>query len=310
MNTANAIYGMIGSAALFWLLIGLILFLFQWPFSQGVMISLAAWCIGLAFTCGLKYLLTLSCRVAQYRSFYRIRPSGANLSALALECWYIGLGGSVLLGRVTQFLFAAAFWIGRIDVGFLSEDVSLFGYSFDYVPANFVKDLLVHEAHRHPYLERLAQIYLMKLRHKSFASPAGAAWRQLVVVALFPWTMKNRVFDEARRNEALASLENRQRVHKDEARWYGLEKVDIGAVTETAGEVFGGAVTGLATAAGLATAVTACKPAREAQETWKDVRVGEDAYPSQSEMPKRMGSESSLVYMSTRENENDEGLGH
>jgi hypothetical protein len=298
---------MLGSAALFWLLIALILFLFQWPFSQGVMISLTAWCIGLAFTCGLKYLLTLSCRVAQYRSFYRIRPSGANLSALALECWYIGIGGSVLLGRVTQFLFAAAFWIGRIDVGFLSEDVSLFGYSFDYVPTNFVKDLLVHEAHRHPYLERLAQIYLMKLRHKSFASPAGAAWRQLVVVALFPWTMKNRVFDEARRQEALTSLESRQRMHTEETRRYGLEKVNIGAVTETAGEVFGDAVTG------LATAVTARKPAREAQETWEDVMVGgivvTGTHASQSEIPKRMGSETSLVYMFTGENENDEGLG-
>jgi hypothetical protein len=277
---------MLGSAALFWLLIGLILFLFQWPFSQSLMISLTAWCIGLAFTCGLKYLLTLSCRVAQYRSFYRIRPNGANISALALECWYIGLGGSVLIGRVTQFLFAAAFWIGRIDVGFLSEDVSLFGYSFDYVPTNFVKDLLVHEAHRHPYIERLAQIYLMKLRHKSFASPAGAAWRQLVVVALFPWTMKNRVFDEARRQEALTSLESRKRMHEEETRRYGLEKMDIGA----AGEVLGDAVTG------LATAVTACKPTRETQETWQDMvseavssgAVATSAYASQSEIVTRM----------------------
>jgi hypothetical protein len=304
MNTANAIYGMIGSAALFWLLIGLILFLFQWPFSQGFMINLTAWCIGLGFTCGLKYLLTLSCRLAQYKSFYRIRPSGANISALALECWYIGLGSSVLVGRVTQFLFAAAFWIGRIDVGFLSEDVSLFGYAFDYVPTNFVKDLLVHEAHRHPYLERLAQIYLMKLRHKSFASPAGAAWRQLAVVALFPWTMKYRVFDEARRQEALTSLENRQRMHEEETRRYGLDKV--AETAGTAGEVFGGAVTG------LATAVTAYKPTREPQETWEDVIVDDvvatGAYASQSETLKRMESETSLVYLSMGENENDEGL--
>jgi hypothetical protein len=304
MNTANAIYGMLGSAGLFWLLIGFILFLFQWPFSQDVMITLTAWCIGLGFTCGLKYLLTLSCRLVQYRSFYRIRPSGANISALALECWYIGLGGSVLIGRVTQFLFAAAFWIGRIDVGFLSEDVSLFGYSFDYVPTNFVKDLLVHEAHRHPYLERLAQIYLIKLRHKSFASPAGAAWRQLAVVSVFPWTMKYRVFDEARLQEALSSLENRDRMHENETRRYGLEKMAIGA--ETTGEVLGTAVSG------LATAVTAFKPNWEPQETLEDVMVGDvvatGEYARQSEIIlTRRGSETSLLYMSAEENESDEG---
>ena len=120
-----------------------------------------------------------------------------------------------MVGRITQFLFAALFWVGRIDVAFLSSEVVLFGYQFDYVPINFVKELLVHEAHRHPYLERLAQMYLMKLRHKDFAaSGAAAAWRQLCIVAFFPWLAKNRVFNEERLAHAATARSERR--HREE----------------------------------------------------------------------------------------------
>ena len=178
----------------FAVIFGILLFLFQWPYSQKVMLLILGWSIGLSVTISLKMLLTTGCRSFQYRSFFRIRPGAARVSSLALECWYFGLASSTALCRVLQFLLAAALWVGRIDVNFLAEDVNFLGYSFDYVPSSFVKDLLVHEAHRHPYMERLAQMYLMKLKHPAtFGTRAGAAWRQLAVVALFPWMSQFRV---------------------------------------------------------------------------------------------------------------------
>uniref|UniRef100_A0A7S2UC44 Uncharacterized protein n=2 Tax=Attheya septentrionalis TaxID=420275 RepID=A0A7S2UC44_9STRA len=63
-------------------------------------------------------------------------------------------------------------------------------------PQLFRKDLLSHEAHRHPFIERLGVMYMLKLRHgEHFARTSGSCWRLLFVFALMPWMRKYRILN-------------------------------------------------------------------------------------------------------------------
>lgn len=49
--------------------------------------------------------------------------------------------------------------------------------------------------HRHPYIERLGFLYLMKLHHRNdFGTRVGAYWRLLFVLILMPWMRRYRFF--------------------------------------------------------------------------------------------------------------------
>lgn len=141
-NISNMMYGLVGAMTLFLTFFGGIIFLFLWNPTNQFMMSVLAWGLGLTITMTVKTVLVKICRKAQYQSFYRKRPRSANLVSLAMECWTLGVAGGALVGRLTQFLLASAFWIGRIDVNYLDDDVNLLGYRFDTVPTHYRKEIL------------------------------------------------------------------------------------------------------------------------------------------------------------------------
>ena len=109
MNLANAVYGLLAAAGLWYVVIAAIIFFYVWPVTQDGFVYLTAWLLGLGVTILLKMIITMICQKVQYRAFFRIRPKAARVSSLALECWFIGLGGSVLYVRchtiqITDFL--------------------------------------------------------------------------------------------------------------------------------------------------------------------------------------------------------------
>jgi len=66
--------------------------------------------------------------------------------------------------------------------------------------------------------ERLAQMYLMKMRHPNFNSNAGAVWRQLFVLSLLPWMRKHRVFSDIRLAQAFEALTRRKLEAEEDAK--------------------------------------------------------------------------------------------
>lgn len=93
-----------------------------------------------------------------------------------------------------KLLFVAGACIGRIDRPFLAPGIGRLGrLELDNYPTVHTKDLLSNEAHRHPYIEMLGVMYLMKLRYRNhFGSRSGSCWRLLFVNALFPWLHRYR----------------------------------------------------------------------------------------------------------------------
>ena len=161
-------------------------------------ILLLAQLIGIMVTVICKVIILLSLRRVLFSGFYRKSPALANCLMVVMECWNLALTVVSMLQRLIKLLLVSAFYVGRLDTPLLAKGVGNLGpVPLDDYPIQFRKDLLMHDAHRHPYMERLGVMYMLKLRYgDEFATRAGSAWRLIFVMALMPWLRRFRINEE------------------------------------------------------------------------------------------------------------------
>lgn len=98
--------------------------------------------------------------------------------------------------RMTSFRYCLTISISLFLLlhRFLAPGVGAIGpIQLDALPLHFKRDLLSHEAHRHPYLELFGLICLLKLRCGSeFGTRTHASLRFLATLTLMPWLKKYR----------------------------------------------------------------------------------------------------------------------
>lgn len=158
--------------------------------------TIGGWIIGTIVAYILQVGLFMLYGACSYKSFYRSRPAAANVWTVLWESAWLGLSVFAVVIRLLKLIIVAALEVGRFDKPFFADGVgTMFGIMrLDAYPDNFRRDILSHEAHLHPYIERLGKMYLLKIRHgKEFVTTAGSCWRLLFVEALMPWIRTYRV---------------------------------------------------------------------------------------------------------------------
>jgi len=206
-------WGLLLSVVLLWISFGSLAFLVTFDMTRFLVTSILINIIGFLITWMIKEILLSVFRHRWYRGFYRRKPANANILNVVMDCWNLGFSSMFIVARFVKVFICLAVNFGRVDVPFLSTDVSKFGpINLDDLPISFRKDLLIHEAHRHPYIERLGLLYLLKLRlGPKFATRSGGAWRILFVLVLMPWLRRYRKVSILKQRSSLFLIRNQRR---------------------------------------------------------------------------------------------------
>jgi len=170
----------------------LAVFLFLWQATRQAMFSVLAIIIGIAFTVLIREAFAMILKTS-FRGFYRRHVNKVNIVSLALETVTIGVGVFYAFVRVAKILIASLLYISRIDTNLLSLDLNI-GPLQDSFPKYFRQELLSQESHKHPWLETLGKLYMMKYRYRgSFVSSAGYTYRLIFALSLLPYLRKYRL---------------------------------------------------------------------------------------------------------------------
>lgn len=200
-----ALWGIILTVVLLWISFGALAFLFVFESTRYLMSTIIINIFGFLITFMIKEVALTVFRTNWYRGFYRRKPAQGNILNTIMDCWNLAFSAMFIVARLGKVFLSMAVNIGRVDTPFLSKEVTKLGpHNLDGFPVCYRRDLLSHDAHRHPYLERLGLLYLLKLRlGPKFATRAGGAWRILLVLTLMPWLRRYRKTYIQYRNSSL-----------------------------------------------------------------------------------------------------------
>lgn len=168
-------------------------FFLLWQTTRPLLLSIVAATIGVFFAVVVKEIVAILLMKMSYQGFYRKKVTRNNIGGLALETVTIGLGLFYAIARVAKILIASLLYISRIDTNLLSQDLNV-GPLNDAYPRFFRQALLLQESHKHPWLEVLGKMYLMKIRYREkFVSSAGYSYRLVFALSLLPYLRKYRL---------------------------------------------------------------------------------------------------------------------
>jgi len=116
--------------------------------------------------------------------------------------------------RALKLFAICTFYIGRIDTQLFAPGVGWFldKIPLDGLPHCFYRDLLLHDAHRHPLIDRLGLVFMLKLKHgPNFGGTANQRWRMLFTYTMMPWLRKyllakDVLVEETLRRDELAAV--------------------------------------------------------------------------------------------------------
>lgn len=220
--------GLMISSVVIGALAGGFIYALMWEPTQRLVFGLVGNLFGLSVVLVVKIIIMQIIRFSHYKAFYRTKPLSANIVNIAMECYAIGISIWFMLVRTIKIVIISALYLGRTDTPLFSAGVGIFGpLEIDNWPTVARKEILIHEAHRHPYIEVLGYLYMMQLRYRDggFAKRACSAWRLLFVLALMPWLHKFR--DTARPDHFVGEKQRRKQSQNEAAISTAVSKLKV-----------------------------------------------------------------------------------